>query len=102
MEWVERGDVFDERTCEAAAKGGQLCVLTGLRERGCPWDKRTCIGAAECGHLPLEREDVHESCAGWTPRGGIPLEQDDVCGGVFDGCTVSPCSGGSLRYKKRS
>eukprot|EP00588_Corethron_pennatum_P019780 CAMPEP_0194333210 /NCGR_PEP_ID=MMETSP0171-20130528/61958_1 /TAXON_ID=218684 /ORGANISM="Corethron pennatum, Strain L29A3" /LENGTH=112 /DNA_ID=CAMNT_0039095357 /DNA_START=12 /DNA_END=346 /DNA_ORIENTATION=+ len=51
MDWVERGGVFDERTCRTAAAGGQLRLLQRLRGRGCPWDSGTCTAAAGGGHL---------------------------------------------------
>jgi len=68
IEWVERGGVFDEGTCYAAARGGQLGVLKWLRERGCPWDEFTCEGAALNGHLEVLR---------WALENGCPYNQGD-------------------------
>lgn len=76
MEWLERGGVFDARTCAAAAAGGQLRVLEWLRARGCPWDIETCSGAASGGQLRTLRWLREEGCPWqeWTcmeaARGG--------------------------------
>mmetsp|Transcript_18620 Transcript_18620/g.37060 ORF Transcript_18620/g.37060 Transcript_18620/m.37060 type:complete len:257 (-) Transcript_18620:27-797(-) len=52
-DWVERGGVFNESTCHAAALGGQLRILKWLRDRYCSWDIQTCEGAASNGHLEV-------------------------------------------------
>mmetsp|Transcript_29280 Transcript_29280/g.58142 ORF Transcript_29280/g.58142 Transcript_29280/m.58142 type:complete len:155 (-) Transcript_29280:38-502(-) len=68
IDWVERGNVLDEQTCCAAAKGGQLRVLQWLRGRDCPWDSETCRLAAERGHLALLK---------WAIGHGCPYEERD-------------------------
>jgi hypothetical protein len=52
---LERGGrlSYQERLCQAAARGGYLEELKVLRANGCPWDERTCSGAAEVGHLEV-------------------------------------------------
>eukprot|EP00588_Corethron_pennatum_P016774 CAMPEP_0194310216 /NCGR_PEP_ID=MMETSP0171-20130528/7142_1 /TAXON_ID=218684 /ORGANISM="Corethron pennatum, Strain L29A3" /LENGTH=270 /DNA_ID=CAMNT_0039063719 /DNA_START=158 /DNA_END=970 /DNA_ORIENTATION=+ len=66
-DWVERGGVFDELTCRAAAMGGQLRVLQWLRQRGCPWNSLTCGEAARYGHLEVLR---------WARGAGCPWDED--------------------------
>jgi len=74
-DWVERGGVFAARTCESAAKGGQLGVLKWLRGLGCPWNigsckgaatykmsSKTCSGAASNGHLEILQWARGEGC----------------------------------------
>ena len=61
-DWVERGGVFDESTCRAAAVGGQLRVLRWLRGRDCPWDSWTCRGAVEGGHLEVLKWAISNGC----------------------------------------
>jgi len=57
MDWMERvgvfNGVFDDRTCSAAATGGQLRILKWLHWRNCPWNSWTCWGAAMNGHLEV-------------------------------------------------
>jgi len=57
IDWVERGGVFDEKTCRAAALGGQLRVLQWLRAPDRQsWDDRNgslCTWASEGGHLEV-------------------------------------------------
>ena len=69
----------DERTCAAAANGGQLEVLQYLRgnlsrgicngawEEKCAWDERTCLEAAKGGHLELLK---------WARANGCPWGND--------------------------
>jgi len=66
-DWVERGGVFDESTCSAAAKGGRLPLLQWLRRRGCPWDEKTCSSAAQHGHLELLQWARGEGCP-WNSK----------------------------------
>jgi len=61
-DWVERGGVFDKKTCRAAAAGGQLRVLQWLRGRGCPWNSETCSAAARNGHLKVLQWAREEGC----------------------------------------
>ena len=42
-----------EYLCEAAARGGHLEELQGLRADGCPWDANACWTAALGGHLEV-------------------------------------------------
>jgi len=62
MDWMERGGVFDDRTCSAAAKGGQLRILKWLRGRNCPWNSWTCKGAARNGHLEVLKWARENGC----------------------------------------
>jgi len=68
-EWVERGGVFDEYTCAAAAMGGQIRVLKWLRERDCPMYRNewTCYRAARGGHLEVLQ---------WLREEGCPWDSD--------------------------
>jgi len=75
-DWVERGGVFDARTCLAAAKCGQLDVLRWLRLRDCPWDKRTCAGAARQGHLRVLK---------WARVAGCPWDLSTSWGAASNG-----------------
>eukprot|EP00588_Corethron_pennatum_P032747 CAMPEP_0194349390 /NCGR_PEP_ID=MMETSP0171-20130528/107064_1 /TAXON_ID=218684 /ORGANISM="Corethron pennatum, Strain L29A3" /LENGTH=266 /DNA_ID=CAMNT_0039116835 /DNA_START=101 /DNA_END=897 /DNA_ORIENTATION=- len=61
-DWVERGGVFNENTCYAAATGGQLRVLQWLRARNCPWDSWTTRRAARNGHLKVLKWAKGEGC----------------------------------------
>jgi len=61
-DWVERGGVFNESTCHAAALGGQLRILKWLRDRYCSWDIQTCEGAASNGHLEVLKWARGEGC----------------------------------------
>jgi len=61
-DWVERGGVFNESTCRAAALGGQLRILKWLRDRYCSWDLQTCEGAASNGHLEVLKWARGEGC----------------------------------------
>ena len=72
-----------ERLCEAAARGGHLEALKGLRDNGCPWDEKTCWAAARGGHLKVLQ---------WLRTNGCPW--DKVCvrwGG--EGLLFRCCSG---------
>ena len=52
---LQRGGCLSrqEFLCWAAARGGNLKELKGLRENGCPWHEMTCMGAAMGGHLDM-------------------------------------------------
>jgi len=80
-DWVERGGVFDQNTCKAAAKGGQLHVLQWLRaqwprRRDCSWDYRTCYWAARGGHLKLLK---------WLREEGCPWDSGTCKGAAMNG-----------------
>jgi len=62
IEWVEQGSAFDEESCRAAARGGQLIVLKWLRARGCRWNWKTCEAAAKSGHLGVLRWLRDQGC----------------------------------------
>lgn len=63
-------DIFDARTCAAAAFGGALRTLKYLREIwSCEWDAETCFEAIREGHL-----DVLE----WSVGNGCPWSLDAV------------------------
>jgi hypothetical protein len=71
LQWaLENGCPWNERTCEAAAMGGQLHVLQWLRSQSppCPWGERTCESAAFGGHLALLQWARANGCpwGGWT------------------------------------
>jgi hypothetical protein len=54
--WNQQCDPWSSlgsRTCEKAAKYGQLYVLQWLRRYGCAWNSDTCSAAALIGHLPI-------------------------------------------------
>jgi len=94
-DWVERGGVFDERMCFAAATGGQLRVLKWLRGQNCSWDSMTCSGAAMNGHLELlqwargegckwNSDTCYEAARGghmevlkWAINNGCPYHEED-------------------------
>jgi hypothetical protein len=63
LSWLrERGRTFDRYTSAMAAGAGHKHVLCYLREQGCEWDARTVAAAAEQGHLSREMDDKR-----WLP-----------------------------------
>jgi len=79
-QWKEQSrakkSLFDEKTCEVAALGGQLEVLVLLRENNCPWNDFTCHLAALGGHLDVLKY-AHEK--------GCPWDEDT--------CAAAACEG---------
>eukprot|EP00213_Chloropicon_mariensis_P005623 CAMPEP_0197471462 /NCGR_PEP_ID=MMETSP1309-20131121/2420_1 /TAXON_ID=464262 /ORGANISM="Genus nov. species nov., Strain RCC998" /LENGTH=94 /DNA_ID=CAMNT_0043009227 /DNA_START=21 /DNA_END=301 /DNA_ORIENTATION=+ len=54
--------VFDKCTCEFAALGGSLEVLTWLRENDCQWNEYTCNAAAKGGRLNMLKYLYEKGC----------------------------------------
>jgi len=55
-DWNQERDPWSSigsRTCEKAAKYGQLYVLQWLRENDCAWNFDTCSAAALIGHFSI-------------------------------------------------
>ena len=60
---------WDESTCTAAAKNGNINSLKYIRAQGCPWDRETLYYAVLNGHI-----DVVEYCL----KNGCPVRKD-IC-----------------------
>lgn len=60
---------WDESTCRAAAKNGNINALKYARAHGCPWDRETFYYAVVNGHI-----DVVEYCL----NNGCPVRKD-IC-----------------------
>jgi hypothetical protein len=62
---------WDERTCESAAQGGHLEVLTWARMHGCPWRTEVmCRAAAAGGNLAVLQ---------WVREMGCPWGGSAAC-----------------------
>ena len=73
--WQEQSrakkSLFDEKTCEVAALGGQLEVLMWLRDSGYPWNTdRTCKDAARGGNLEMLK---------YFAKNGRPWNEETCC-----------------------
>ena len=105
-----------EYLCEAAARGGHLEELQGLRADGCPWDANACWAAALGGHLevlqwaranycPWDRLTCSKAAVGghlgvlqWARANGCPWDEN-TCGaaaanghlGVLQWATANGC-----------
>ena len=68
FQWLHsHGCPWNEGTCEAAARSGQLELLQWLHSEGCPWDEWTFYSALKTGNLKILK---------WLHGNGCPLPSD--------------------------
>lgn len=60
------GCPWDEETCNALARRGELDTLLWARREGCKWSEQTCAEAARGGHLEVLKSLRAEGCP-WGP-----------------------------------
>ena len=77
---LERGGrlSYQERLCQAAARGGRLEVLQWAQANGCPWDEETCSMAAGGRYLDMLRWARANGCPWNANAVAREYEQDDV------------------------
>jgi hypothetical protein len=73
LQWARaNGCPWDEGTCAAFARGGNLEMLQWARANGCPWDEGTCAAAARGGHLEVLKYAGQTDARGMKGRARRP------------------------------
>ncbi|MFO7871231.1 MAG: DNA gyrase subunit A [Kiritimatiellia bacterium] len=85
---IQKGCLWDWKTCEYAAKEGHLDILKWARDNGAPWNENTCRYAAKEGHLDILK---------WARDNGAPWNEATCASAAKGGHLEDPYSPSGVR-----